>query len=290
MEIKPLAFDSFGVRSMATYVETGDLSLLIDPGVSLAPRRFGLQPHPIEFKQLKETAKIITKYGEKSDILIVTHYHYDHHDLGDIIPIEIYRNKILYVKHPTENINRSQKVVRAPLFLNTIKDLSKKIEYADEKTLRQGKTTLKFSKAVCHGTNSQLGYVLEVAVNDGKETFLYTSDVEGPSLDSQIEFIFQEKPKTVIIDGPMGYMLGYRYSHQSLESSIRNITEIIRRKFAEVIILDHHFMRELGYKSRIERLLNFAEKSNVKLCSATEYLGEENNLLEARRKELYKKT
>jgi predicted metallo-beta-lactamase superfamily hydrolase len=29
--IVPLAFDSFGVRSMATFVETDDLKILIDP-------------------------------------------------------------------------------------------------------------------------------------------------------------------------------------------------------------------------------------------------------------------
>ena len=44
--IVPLAFDSFGVRSMATFVETDDLKVLIDPGVALAPVRYGLEPHP----------------------------------------------------------------------------------------------------------------------------------------------------------------------------------------------------------------------------------------------------
>lgn len=290
MKIKPLAFDSLGVRSMATYIETEDLKLLIDPGVSLAPRRFGLPPHPIELKQLRETAKTITGYGKKSDMLIVTHYHYDHHDLGDIIPKEVYLNKTLYIKHPAENINRSQKEVRAPLFLNTIKVLPKKIEYADGRTFNHGKTTIKFSKAVYHGTNPDLGYVIEVVIDDGKEKILYTSDVEGPPLSEQIEFIIQEKPKTVMIDGPMGYMLNYKYTEQNLNSSIQNIKEVIKRKFAEAIILDHHFMRELEYKTRIQPLLDFAEKNKVKLCSAAEYLDRENNLLEARRRELYKKT
>jgi len=32
MEIVPLAFDSMGTRSMATFVRTGDTSLVIDPG------------------------------------------------------------------------------------------------------------------------------------------------------------------------------------------------------------------------------------------------------------------
>ncbi len=37
--VVPLAFDSFDIRSMATFVEADDLGVLIDPGVSLAPLR-----------------------------------------------------------------------------------------------------------------------------------------------------------------------------------------------------------------------------------------------------------
>lgn len=43
MNIVPLAFESMGVRSMATFVET-DQRILIDPGTSIAPKRFGF-PH-----------------------------------------------------------------------------------------------------------------------------------------------------------------------------------------------------------------------------------------------------
>ncbi len=35
MKITPLAFDSFGTRSMSTFVETKDVKILIDPGVAL---------------------------------------------------------------------------------------------------------------------------------------------------------------------------------------------------------------------------------------------------------------
>jgi predicted metallo-beta-lactamase superfamily hydrolase len=77
-KIVPLGFDSFGVRSMATYVETKDLKILIDPGVSLAPLRYGMEPHPLEWQRLDETWETIKRYAEESDVLVVTHYHYDH--------------------------------------------------------------------------------------------------------------------------------------------------------------------------------------------------------------------
>jgi len=57
--IAPLAFDSFGVRSMATFVETDDLKVLIDPGVALAPVRYGLGPHPLEWQRLDEAWEAI---------------------------------------------------------------------------------------------------------------------------------------------------------------------------------------------------------------------------------------
>jgi len=159
-KIVPLAFDSFGVRSMATFVETSDLKILIDPGVSLAPLRYGLEPHPLELKRLDETWEIIKKYAEHSDVLIVTHYHYDHHDPNHP---ELYKNKTVFVKHPTENINKSQRG-RAAFFLEAIKGLPRKIEISDGKIFQLGKTRIAFSKAVCHGTNPRLGYVTEVSI------------------------------------------------------------------------------------------------------------------------------
>ena len=54
IRIIPLADESLGVRSMAVYVETSTIRVLLDAGVSLAPKRYGLLPHPAEFEALKE--------------------------------------------------------------------------------------------------------------------------------------------------------------------------------------------------------------------------------------------
>ena len=78
--IVPIAFDSFGVRSMATFVETDDLRILIDPGVALAPIRYGLEPHLLEWQRHDESWEEVKQYAENADVLIVTHDHYDHHD------------------------------------------------------------------------------------------------------------------------------------------------------------------------------------------------------------------
>ena len=107
MKIIPIAFDSFSTRAMATYIETKDVKIVIDPGIAIAPIRYNLQPHRIELERMNLHWQEIVKYSKKSDILIITHYHYDHHNPEDAL--EIYKNKFVYVKHPTEKINLSQK-------------------------------------------------------------------------------------------------------------------------------------------------------------------------------------
>src|SRR2546426_11323170 len=44
VRVIPLAAESLGVRSMATYVEAGGLGILIDPRATPAPARWGLPP------------------------------------------------------------------------------------------------------------------------------------------------------------------------------------------------------------------------------------------------------
>lgn len=56
------------------------------------------------------------------------------------------------------------------------------------------------SKAVCHGTNERLEYVIELCIKSGGEKFLRTSDVEGPPLEDQIGFILEEKPDFSFVD------------------------------------------------------------------------------------------
>jgi predicted metallo-beta-lactamase superfamily hydrolase len=270
---------------MATFVETDDQKILIDPGVSLAPLRYGLEPHPLEWQRLDETWNIIKDYAEESEVLIVTHYHYDHHDPD--YP-ELYSRKTVFIKHPTENINISQRD-RAAYFLAAIKGLPKKLEIADGKSFTFGETTITFSKAVCHGTNPRLGYVTETCIKSGGEKFLHTSDVEGPSLDDQIAFILNEKPDILFVDGPMTYMLGYRYSFKSLEISNSNLIKAIRETSVHTLVLDHHFLRDINYKMRIKPVYEEAQKRGVKVMTAAEFSGRKIEMLEALRKELYAK-
>ena len=273
MKILPLAFDSLGTRSMATFVKT-DIKILIDPSAALGPKRYGLPPHPLEVKRLEKHIKTINRYAKKCDALIVTHYHYDHHNPNEP---EIFKDKIALVKHPEKKINASQKQ-RAGYFLSLIQP--KILEFADGNEFIFKDTKIKFSRPVFHGTNSRLGHVLEVCIEYKGEKFLHSSDVEGPGVEEQVKFILEEKPDIVFIDGPMTYMLGYRYSFKSYEQSIENLKKIA--EICEILVIDHHMLRDLQWRERVKQVEKIKH-----VMSAAEFAGKKEELLEARRKELY---
>ncbi|MEM3587480.1 MAG: MBL fold metallo-hydrolase [Candidatus Jordarchaeaceae archaeon] len=283
MRITPLAFESLGTRSMATFVETSDCRILIDPGVALGPWRYGLEPHRIELERKAQHWREIKAYSEKSDILIITHYHYDHYNPADA---EIYQGKTVLLKDPEKNINFSQKK-RAKYFLNQIRGLPTEILHSDRRTFEFRSTVIIFSEPVYHGTDSKLGYVTEVVVKEGKESVLHTSDVEGPSLKTQISFIIEQDPEIIFCDGPMTYMLENNYSQKNLQDSIRNILEIIDKTRVKKFILDHHLLRDLDWKMRVKEIFPAAEERGVEIISAAEFRGLKNDLLEARRRELW---
>lgn len=85
----------------------------------------------------------------------------------------------------------------------------------------------------------------------------------------------------------MTYMMGYRYSRESLERSIDNIIRIIRETPVKEILVDHHFMRDLNYRERLARVYECAAENGVTIMNAAEYAGQKADMLEARRRELY---
>jgi predicted metallo-beta-lactamase superfamily hydrolase len=282
MEIIPLAAESMGVRSMAVLVRTDDVTVLVDPGVRLAPLRFGLKPHKMERERRRSLWKEVRAGAKKADVITISHYHYDHHEPD--VP-SLFRKKTVLLKHPTENINKSQEA-RAEVFVKLIDRYTKDIRLADGNEFVFGNTTLTFSEAVPHGTNDRLGYVVQLAVAEGEMTFVHTSDVEGPSLVRQADFLLSQEPKVAACDGPMTYMM-HRYGRKALEASIDNLVRLIRETPIEVLILDHHLLRDLKWREKITPVFEAGEEHGCAVKTFAEFAGMEDDLLEARRKELY---
>ncbi len=281
MKIIPVAFDSMGARSMATFIETKDVRIFIDPGVALGPKRYGLPPHKKEFEKMNELWKAIENFSNKADIFVITHYHYDHHNPEKV---NIFDNRRVFIKDPEKNINYSQKK-RARYFISLLENRAK-IAVADNTRVEIGNTVIEFSPPVPHGTDTKLGYVLMVYIEE-KKSFLFTSDVEGASLDEQIRWIAEKNADVIFIDGPMTYMLGYRYSIKNYEKSIENLKGLMGSNVKKMI-LDHHLTRDLGWREKVESVFNAGKESGVDVLSAAEFSGQKELLLEAMRKELYK--
>ncbi len=287
MQITPLAFDSFGARSMCTFVETEDVKIIIDPSVALGPKRYKLPPHPMEQQKEGELWENIKEYTAKSEVAVFTHYHYDHHNPDESA---LFDGKKVLAKHTTQKINKSQ-MNRGKHFMKQLKNAGS-VEFADGKTYNFGDTddtTMAVSPPVFHGTSEKLGYVIEVLIDDGDHRFLYSSDVEGPSIPAQIEFMIESNPHVVFIDGPMTYMLGFRYSRKSLQESVENLIKLIDQTEVKNLIVDHHLTRDFNWREKMEKVISKGEDAGVKVQSAAEFAGIEENLLEARRKELYQK-
>ena len=194
MKATPLAFDSLGVRSMATLVET-NLKIMIDPGLDLAPSRYGLPPTRIEQEKAKELSATINHHAENADVFIITHYHHDHYfpEAG------FYEGKVLLLKHPRRNINYNQKR-RARLFIRSFENRAKRIEYAEGKEFTFSDTKVKFSPAVSHGElHSKTGFVVMCSISRAGEKLLFASDVQGPQTDDAVRWIVAENPNMLIL-------------------------------------------------------------------------------------------
>ena len=242
MRVRFLAADSFGVRSMATLVETDDVKIGIDLWAALGPRRYGLPPHPLEVYALERAHALLSEVGKHVDVHVITHYHYDHHSPEG----EFYEGKRILVKDWEEKINRSQR----GRFQNfRWRDV---VEKADGRKITFGGTKVEFSPPFPHGEpGTRLGWVIMVFVEENLG-FLYTSDVEGPVEEEAVEWILGREPDIVYIDGPLSYMKGYRVSAKITEKAMENVRKVVER--VDTVILDHHIARDLRFYEEVEEL------------------------------------
>lgn len=295
IKVLPIAFESLGVRSMCTYIETPDVRILLDAGVSLGPLRFGFSPHPREYEAIKDRRETIIRFAEKADIITVSHYHFDHHTpsytdwaynwCSAEIAERIYQKKIVLVKNYRDHINFSQRR-RGWIFEKTSGKHAKRFEVADGKTFTFGSTTISFSRPVFHGPEgSDLGWVIMVAIKYENECVFFAPDVQGPISQKTLKMIIDEKPQLAIIGGPPTYLVGFRIDHKAVDLAIKNLKVIARH--IPVVIVDHHILRDENWKKIVQPIVDTAVSAGHKIFTAAEFLGRQNLLLESQRKRLY---
>ncbi len=282
MKITPLAADSLGARSMATLVETPDVTVLIDPGVRLGPYRYDLPPHDLEKDRRADLWREIRDAAKRAQVLTVSHYHYDHHEPR---APSLYKGKLVFLKDGSQHINRSQRE-RSGAFVRDLKKYPKEIQVSDGNAADFGGTEVVFSPAVPHGYSDELGYVVMVRVAQGGETFVHTSDVQGPPLKEQLSFILDSDPTVLYVDGPMTHM-PENYPEEMTRRSIANLTRILRVTGLRTLIVDHHALRDREWRVRLAPVLKAGEAHDVRVLTAAEFAGKAVDQLEANRDALY---
>jgi len=290
----PLAFESLGVRSMCTLVQTTDVTVLLDAGVALGPR-FRLMPHPKEFHARDEARKRIEKAADKATIVTISHYHHDHHTPNFVDPVwlgssqesfeRIYKGKIVLAKDSRRKVNTAQRR-RGWMFRQAAEKIAEKFEAADGRSFEFGRTKIRFPGPVPHGEGeSELGWVLPCVVEKAKEKVMFAPDIQGPVVEETVDLILKEKPRLLIMGGPPTYLQGYRISDEFFRIATRNMERILAD--IPTVVVDHHLLRDEGWSKFLDPVRAVARKFNHDLVTASELIEKKPEPLECKRQSLY---
>ena len=277
MNVIPLAADSLGVRSVATYVECGDTRIVIDPGASLGRSRFNLPPADAEWEALKRANDRISAYATRATTIFVSHYHEDHfrYDPG------IYRGKTVWAKDPKRMLGGTQGERAAKLWKGL--DGGCRLDSAEGRRMETLDAVLSASSPLSHGPDgTALGYVIALTVTDRREgfRFVHASDVQGPLSPVATAYLIRERPNLLYLSGPPAY-LERELGSAVIDRGIANLSRVIDATGCRVI-MDHHAVRDARYPERFRALW---ESGSV--VTAAGFLGLADAALESSRLDLW---
>ncbi|OGK85674.1 MAG: hypothetical protein A2050_02480 [Candidatus Rokubacteria bacterium GWA2_73_35] len=273
MKVLPLAAESLGVRSMATYVELHGAGLLIDPGATLAPARFGLPPTEEEWEALRRANDRISAWATRATLVFVSHYHEDHFRSD----AATYAGRRVLVKDPRRMVSGRQARRAADLW-KALAPVAR-VESADGLAARREGLTLRVSPPLPHGPDgTALGAVLALTVEDedARERFVFASDVQGPISPVAAAYLVRERPTLLYVSGPPSY-IERELGAALIERGVENLLRIVDATGCRVI-LDHHALRDTRWERRFERLW-----ATGRVVTAARHLGLPDAALESRR-------
>ena len=274
MKVIPLAADSLGVRSMATYVEAGEVRVLLDPGASLSPRRYGLPPAPEEEEAFERALDRIEAYSKRATLVTVSHYHGDHCWTDPVV----YAGRQVWAKDPRRMLDEHQ-AERGRAFWRDLGSLCR-IRPAEGARLDGRDAHVTASPPLPHGLEgSGFGFVVAVTVDDGTR-FVHAADVQGPASPVATAYLLRERPHLLYLSGPPTYLeahVGRHVVQQGLDNLLRIVNETGCR-----VILDHHSLRDRRYRERLGPAFDTG-----RVVTAAEYLGRRDECLETYRPALW---
>ncbi|MBN1135211.1 MAG: hypothetical protein JXM73_01405 [Anaerolineae bacterium] len=279
MRIEILGTESLGVRGLSCLVEVESRRIIIDPGLALGYRRYGLLPHPAQVAAGEQVRRrILTALSDATDV-VMSHFHGDHVPLPNANPYQLEaqeaapgcRTARLWSKGPQ---GLSDKMLRRRESLG--KELGRSLPDAEG----QKDELLEFSPSVPHGRpNTQLGTVMMTRVIGRNTVFVHASDIQ--LLDGvAVSLILAWRPDIALVGGPPLYLARLSPKHQ--EMARKNAQRLAQKM--DTLILDHHLLRCEDGLSWLDSLS--AETGRHVICAA-DFMGRPRRLLEARRKQLY---
>jgi uncharacterized protein len=277
VKIIPLAAESLGVRSMATYVEAGGTGVLLDPGATLAPARYGLPPSAEEWEALRRANDRISAYAARVRYVFVSHYHDDHFRTDPAS----YGGRVVLAKDPRRMVSGAQ--ARRAHALWAALEGQARIQPADGVALTTPDLDLQVSPPLAHGTEgTPLGYVVALTLVDYREhqRFVFASDVQGPLSSVATAWLIQQRPTTLYLSGPPSYV-EREVGTAAIDRAIDNLRRILDATGCRVI-MDHYAMRDPRAATRFERLWETG-----RVITAAAHLGLDVQPLEARRDRLW---
>jgi predicted metallo-beta-lactamase superfamily hydrolase len=174
------------------------------------------------------------------------------------------------------------------MFQRFCKKVSKEQHVADGARFEFGETVVRFSGPIVHGEEeSGLGWVLACIVEHGSEKFIHAPDVQGPMASATMQFLSSERPNVLILGGPPLYLVDAKVARSSFDRGMNNMAELA--KVIPTIVLDHHLLRSLEWRDAARTILEVAASQGHRVVTAAEFVGENDTLLEASRRELYEK-
>lgn len=277
MKIIPLAAESLGVRSMATYVEVGTTAVLIDPGATLAPLRYGLPPADEEWEALRRANDRISAYASRAHFIFVSHYHEDHFRSDPAS----YAGRTVLAKDPRRMVAGLQAKRAAELWKALGPHV--RLHAADGFVLREHGIELHVSSPLPHGIEgTSYGYVVALTVVDPAERarFVFASDVQGPMSPVTVAYLVQQRPTVLYLSGPPSY-LERDLGAAAIDRGVDHLKRIIDATGCRVL-MDHHALRDAHFSTRFQALWETG-----RVTTAAAYLGLPVSALESRRHTLW---
>ncbi|MFP4634021.1 MAG: MBL fold metallo-hydrolase [Candidatus Aenigmatarchaeota archaeon] len=159
---------------------------------------------------------------------------------------------------------RSNPWIQEPDFLN----------YADGRGFEEGNTKVRFKGPLFHGIEySKTGWVFSTVIETQEAKLIHSSDLQGPTIEDYADWIIEEDPDILVLDGPATYLLGHLLNKTNLRRSVDNARRILKEVNPELMVWDHHLLRERKYRERTGKVWELKDEYNLK--TASEVKGEE---------------